>query len=223
MNPDLSPDVRKKLYIYGAGFFDVVKLVDAINRQQPTWAIQGFLDDAPERQGTQLHGIPILGGRELLPDLAAEDGAYVCHNINGTRQAAERVADLLRRLGCRVPSLVHPAVDASYVTMGEGCFVPEGCILGADVHLGDFVTLRYGAVISHEVDIGDLVLVGPGATIGSRARVHRGALIGAGATVITGQTVAAGAVVGAGAVVAQPVPEGKTVAGVPARILQEPS
>jgi acetyltransferase-like isoleucine patch superfamily enzyme len=49
------------------------------------------------------------------------------------------------------------------------------------------------------------VIVGPGTHIGTGATVMQGAKIGAGVTV------------GAGAVVIGPVPDGKTVVGVPAR------
>jgi serine acetyltransferase len=73
--------------------------------------------------------------------------------------------------------------------LGSGCFVPEGCVLGADLEMGDFVTLRYGAILGHEVEVQNFVLIGPGATVG------------------------------AGAVVARPVATSKTVAGVPVKEL----
>jgi len=208
-----------KLLFYGAGFFDAVKLVEAINRHQPTWEILGFLDDGPELKGRSLHGVPILGGRELLPEFADRPDVAVFNNVNGSRAGAMHVAELLKAHGCRVPSLVHPSVDLGYVEMGAGCFVPAGCVLGADVKMGDFVTLRYGAILSHEVEVQDFVLIGPGATVGSRARLLRGALIGVGAAILPGVTIGEGCTVGAGAVVARPVAAGKTVAGVPAKEL----
>ena len=208
-----------KLIIYGAGFFDVVKLIEAINRRQPTWDILGFLDDRPELKGRSLHGVPILGGRERLPEFAERHDVAVFNNVNGSRAGAMHVANLLEAHRCRVPSLVHPSVDQGYVEMGSGCFVPEGCVLGADLKMGDFVTLRYGAILSHEVEVQDFVLIGPGATVGSRSHIFRGALVGTGATVLQGMTVGEFCTVGAGAVVTRPVAAGKTVAGVPAKEL----
>jgi hypothetical protein len=38
----------KKIVIYGAAYFDVVKLIDAINRVSPAWTLLGFLDDTPD-------------------------------------------------------------------------------------------------------------------------------------------------------------------------------
>ncbi|MEK8022702.1 MAG: acyltransferase [Candidatus Hydrogenedentota bacterium] len=49
-------------------------------------------------------------------------------------------------------------------------------------------------------------------------RIRKGASIGSGATILCGVTVGAGALVGAGAVVTKDVPDGATVAGVPARL-----
>lgn len=48
-------------------------------------------------------------------------------------------------------------------------------------------------------------------------RVKRGASIGTGSTILCGVTIGANAMVGAGSVVTRDVPDGATVAGVPAR------
>lgn len=207
----------KKILIYGAGFFDVMKLVEAINRCRPTWTILGFLDDTPELKGRSIHGYSVIGGRDLIPEYANRKSVYVFNNVNGSRAGAQHVADLLKSHDCRIPNLIHPSIDLNYVQIGIGCIIPEGCVLGANVTMGNFVTMRYGSVISHEVNIGDFVLIGPGATVGSRVCLKKGSLIGAGATVILGNTVGEFGIVGGGAVVTTPVASGVTVAGVPAK------
>jgi acetyltransferase-like isoleucine patch superfamily enzyme len=52
-----------------------------------------------------------------------------------------------------------------------------------------------------------------------QTRVRRGASIGSGAVIMCGVTIGTDAMIGAGAVVTRDVPDGATVAGVPARLL----
>lgn len=211
----------KKILIYGSSFFDVIKLIEAINRATPTWAVLGFLDDTPALKGKALHGYPILGGRDLIPRYASRKDVYCFNNVNGSRAACQQIVKLLGSHGCKFATLTHPGVDLNYVQVGSGCIIPEGCVIGANVLIGDQVTLRYGCVVSHDVTIEDLVLLGPGVTIGGRATLKKGCLIGAGATVLLENTVGEFSTVGAGAVVNKEVLPHKTVAGVPAKEIRE--
>jgi sugar O-acyltransferase (sialic acid O-acetyltransferase NeuD family) len=209
------------LYFYGASFGDVVKLVDAINRVTPTWAISGFLDDTRELWGTPYMGYPILGGRELLPELTNRDGVCIFNNVNGSRAGNRHVAELLDSYRCTIPTLVHPSIDMNYVTIGRGCIIPEGCVVGANVTIGDFVTLRYGCVVSHDVKIGNNVLLGPAVSVGGRATVHRDCVIGTSATLMMNTTVNEGATVGAGTIVIRDVPAHATVVGIPGKEIKK--
>jgi acetyltransferase-like isoleucine patch superfamily enzyme len=65
----------------------------------------------------------------------------------------------------------------------------------------------------------DFVSVFPGATISGDVHLGEGVTIGTGANVLPGISIGRYALVGAGAVVTRDVPDGVTVAGVPAKIL----
>lgn len=211
----------KKLIIYGASFFDVIKLTDAINRKSPEWEIMGFLDDTEGLQGQVLRGYKVLGGKELLKDLAGEKDIYFFNNVCGHWRRAEKVADLLVSYGCKIPNLIHPSIDMNYVEMGRGCILPEGCLVGGWTEIGNFVTVRLGCVISHDVILEDFVFIGSGSTVSSEAVVKRGVFIGSGVTVMLKITVGEGSLIGAGAVVTKNVPPGVVVAGVPAKVVGE--
>ncbi|HXX58616.1 MAG TPA: NeuD/PglB/VioB family sugar acetyltransferase [Thermodesulfovibrionales bacterium] len=209
----------KKIYIFGASYLDIIKLVDAINRSQPSFRIEGFLDDAEALRGRQCLGYPVLGGRELIADLARMPDTCFVSNVP-TWPKCEQVVGMLKDLGCGFANLIHPTVDMNYVEIGTGCIIPEGCVVGGGARIGSFVTVRLQSLISHDVAVDDFVFIGPGVTVGGHARLAQGCFLGAGATIMGERSVGAGSIIGAGSVVIRDVPAGVTVAGAPARVIK---
>ena len=108
-------------------------------------------------------------------------------------------------------------------TVGARCkvsshtFICEGVTVDDDVFIGHgvmFINDRYPRATAdgHPQTEADWTVV--------PTRVGRGASIGSGAVIMCGVTIGAGAMVGAGAVVTRDVPDGATVAGVPARLIR---
>ena len=209
----------KKLVVFGAAFFDVIKLIEAIKRKEPTWQILGFLDDNQELQNSTLGDYPVLGTRKLIPKLVKEQ-VYFFNNVSRDTSLLKQIGDLLDSSGCQAATLTHPLLDLHHVQLGHGCILPEGCIVGGNTKIGNYVITRLGVLISHDVTIEDHVFIGPGSVIGGGAVLKKGCHIGAGAIIMSQRTVGEKSVVGAGALVTREVEPGTTVVGVPAKTLE---
>ena len=207
----------KKLVIFGAAHAYSLQAIEAVNRATPTWEILGFLDDTPEKQGSEFFGYPILGGRGLLPELAKQPDVEFFNNVRGHWSRMETVTKLLDAHGCRIVSAAHPGVDLSHVEMGRGCAVSPGCVISVGTKLGDFVSVLANGVMGHDVVVEDYAFIAQLASLGSRCIVRQRAFCGAGAIIVPDRTLGRESTVGAGAVVTKDVPDGVTVFGMPAR------
>lgn len=128
---------------------------------------------------------------------------------------------LIERLvaeGRELATLIHPsAVVARSASIGPGCVLFAGVIIGARTSLGVGTIVNRGALIGHHTAIGSHVFVGPGANIAGGVTIGDEAYIAMAAVVRDDRTVGARATVGAGAVVVRDVSTDVTVVGLPAR------
>jgi sugar O-acyltransferase (sialic acid O-acetyltransferase NeuD family) len=174
----------------------------------------GFLDDAPELQGTSVMGYPVLGPTEWIadhPDVQLVMGM-------GHPRIRRRVADRLTALGAKWLTLLHPSVIVSpSATIGTGAVVFAGCILSANSRLGDFTYLNYNTVISHDAQVGDHACIMAQVALSGNVRVGEGSFIGVGVSTRQGVSVGEWTIVGAGASIVRDIPALCVAAGVPAR------
>lgn len=179
----------------------------------------GFLDDSLDSVGTEVHGLPVLGGIDWLethPETAVVVGVGA---TSSRRRVVERILSFGPR---RFPTLVHPSASVGpRVELGEGVFVCAGAVLTTDITVGDHVLLNFGCTIGHDAFLEDFVTVAPGAHISGNVRVGEGSDIGTGATIIQGVSIGAWSVVGAGAVVVRDLAPNVTAVGVPAKPIRE--
>ena len=59
--------VRRLVFLSAGGTAaDVLGLIEDINARTPTFEPLGYLDDAPEKQGTSAAGLPVIGRAESI-------------------------------------------------------------------------------------------------------------------------------------------------------------
>ncbi len=185
-----------------AGWTSVVLFDDAYPKlkQSGEWMVAGTAED-------------------LIRNRKEFDGFVVAIGRNTTRIARHR--DLVKA-GLAPATVIHPSATVSRsARLGAGSVVFAGAVINADAHLGAACIVNTSASVDHDCALQDGVHVSPGAHLGGDVGVGEATWIGIGAAVRQGIRIGAGALVAAGAAVVHDVPDGVTVAGIPARPLED--
>jgi sugar O-acyltransferase (sialic acid O-acetyltransferase NeuD family) len=166
-----------------------------------------------------LTGLPHIGSDEEVLAMEA-NGVLLVNGIGSiARPTVRRTAyEKFRAAGFRFASVVHPsAVIGSYVEIESGAQVMAGAVVQTGAQIGADAIINTSAAIDHDCRIGEHVHIAPGACLSGNVSVGNSSHVGIGASVIQGKTIGADVIVAAGAVVIADIPDGMTVAGVPAR------
>jgi len=211
----------KPLVILGTGgsAFDVLDIVEAINAIEPTWCVEGFLDDARPVGSFHL-GFKVLGRLSDAPRFPA--WSYI--NAIGSDQSFRRRPEIIGSTGLspdHFATLVHPAASvSSRARIGRGALVNPGAIVAGGVTIGDHVMLCPGCIVGHESCVLDYSIVAPGAVISGLVELGPTCYVGAGALVRQRLRVGEGSLIGMGAVVVRDLARESRVVGNPARSLE---
>ena len=175
------------------------------------------LDDSAPEGMRERSGVPIIDG----PDdwRGRLDTSTFVVAMGDTRRRLE-IGRAILHVGGEVASIVYPGAWVSpSVTLGSGVLLMHGATVHVYSSLGDFCIVNANASLDHDARLEAGVSIGPGVTFPGTVTCLEGSSVGAGAVVLPGRTIGRSAVVGAGSVVTKDVPDGATVAGNPARIL----
>ncbi len=180
--------------------------------------VYGFLDDNQKLHGTMLDEVTVLGSTDdekFVSLVGKKCDVFVA--IDDTRLRKSLIRLLNERQGVQPVNAVHPSAQVSGVSsLGHGCFIGAGAVVGPGAQLGLHCVIHAAAVVGAGCQLGDFVQVGLGARISSGVSVDADSFIGSGVTIVSGVSIGKGARVGAGSVVVASVPAGQTVFGNPA-------
>ena len=189
------------------------------------YRIVAFFDNDPAVE-SPVHGVPIHHGQRGLTHWlagAARRGSVSFAVAIGGDRGRDRlkIQSLLIASGLRPATLVHPSsIVARTATLGEGCQVLAGSVIGPGAVLGAAVIVNTSASVDHECALADGTHIGPGAVLAGCVKVGTCAFVGAGAVVVPRISIGHDACVGAGAVVIDDVVARAVVVGNPASPLR---
>ncbi|SFE23576.1 sugar O-acyltransferase, sialic acid O-acetyltransferase NeuD family [Marinobacter sp. DSM 26671] len=178
------------------------------------WSDVVFFDDAwPE---VTWNGIwPVVGStRDLISQRRDFDGVVVGIGNNLTRAVLQRK---LIDAELNIVSVCHPsAVISTHANVGSGVVVFANAVINAFAQVGAGSIINTGAVVEHDCSIGDFCHLSPNAVLAGGVSTGFQVWVGAGASIKQLINLGNEVTVGMGSVVLRDVPEGQTVAGIPA-------
>lgn len=156
--------MKQSVFIIGAGGVgrEVLAVLEHTSLCDEFY-VSGFIDDGIEA-GALINGITVAGGIDYLLQKKDANVVMAIGNPKVRRQILERLSEG----NFNFPSIIHPKVsfhDKSRTKIGKGVFINEGCILTANISIGDFCFLNIGVTINHDAIIQENCVVMPGVRI----------------------------------------------------------
>jgi sugar O-acyltransferase (sialic acid O-acetyltransferase NeuD family) len=184
----------------------------------PRWSVMGIID-SPEKVGSTLNGLPVLGSDKDTAALAAKCPRMMI-TVGHVRSAAvrKRLFAMTREAGVVFPIIVaSTAYVAESAEVGAGTIVMHRAFINAGAKVGENTILNTGCTVEHDATVGRHCHVSTGSIINGGCVVGDECLIGSGAIIRQCVRIVDHCVVGAGAVVVDDLVEPGTYVGCPAR------
>lgn len=203
----------KDLVIIGASGFgkEVLWLAKRLERN-----VKGFLDDTPEKQGTNILSVPVMG---KISDCKKYPGCEFIVGIGSSSGRRSIVANLLDE-GVKFATLIDPSAIVDKGIVGTGSIICAGVIATVDVVIGKHTIVNLNSTLGHDVKVGDFVTIAPNCSISGNISIEDDVNIGTGATLVEKITVGHGAVLGMGSVLSKDLGSNKFAVGNPARVIK---
>lgn len=208
-----------KIYLLGAANPETIRVIRAVQRATPNLEFPGLLDNDPAKRDTIFHGIPVLGGLDLVPSLRGENVAFV-NLITGSTKVRHQTTRQIVEGGGRLANLIHPSIDLTMTKLGVGLYLQEGVLLQAEVELGDNTSVHIGAVIGHESKVGQSVFIAHAVSVSGSCAIGDGTFVGTNATILPRVKIGCWATIGAGSVITKDVPDYAVVVGNPGKVIR---
>lgn len=180
--------------------------------------------DKPQKSGSDVFGIKIIGNDSDLPELKEMGYEYAFISLGSIGDPRRRIelSRILFQLGFKVPIIVHLSANiSSYCQIEEGVFIGKNVIIngGAKIHKNSI--LNTGCIIEHDCQIGSFAHIAPGVVLSGNVRIGNNTHIGAATVIRQDISIGDNAVIGIGSVVTKEIGDNCLAYGNPCRIIED--
>lgn len=171
-------------------------------RSEGRFIVHGIIDQKLPL-GSNLFGIPVIGGDERLAEVLREVPNFVL-GVGHIKDVSPRKTLFARALalGGKPETIIASTAQISpWSQISAGTVVFHGAVINAGVRVGQNCIINTRAVLEHDVSIGDHVHISTGVIVNGDCQVADDSFIGSGAILRQGVVVHTGALVGAGSLV----------------------
>lgn len=203
----------KRVALIGAGL-GAMQVIDLISHLDG-YRAAALYDDTPEKQGTFVYGVPIVG--EINFDAIAMDYKmgkfdYIVNAISTSNGFRKKCFDALSALEVPYCNLIHPsAVIGHYVTMGKGNIILPFTHIGPNTVLGNDSFLTAKASIEHHNIVGSHCTCGPSVMTSGCVTIGDCVRFGTGVFVEPHVEVGSNSLIASGTILTNNVPENSIV------------
>lgn len=206
----------KNVIIVGASGFgrEVLHTIGEINKVNPAYHVEGFIDDNPNALAGFNLEYKVLG--PISGWVPKETDRYVLAIADP--KTKEKIIPALKEKGARFETVIAPTASvAEGAQLGEGVVVFGYSGISINTRIGNFAFFNAMGGIGHDVVIGDYCTFGPKVCISGYTKVGRCVNFGAMSSTYPGITIGDYATVGMNSAAIRRVKPNTTVIGVPAK------
>lgn len=210
--------MKKELYIIGAGGIGGHVALN-IEEYSNEYSIAGFFDDDPAKVGTLQFGSEVIGEVDLVSNIK---NAEVVIGIAFPRIKQKIIDKLSVNPTIQYPSFIHKCAWISReVSIGKGCIIYPGTTINFGSEIDNFVVLNANCSLGHHTKVGAYSSLAPGVNTGGHTTFEECVDVGIGVSTIQDMIIGEGSVIGGQSMITKHIKPGSTVAGVPAKILDQ--